>query len=162
MMLDKRDAEYINLLKIDVLGLRTLSLIEDTVAQIPSMTKEDVYDLPLDDEKTFEIFNQMRINGVFQFEGYALQSLTRQMGVHHFNDIVAITALARPGALNSGGASRFVKYHTGVESPRYYSEVHRNLTEETHGVTVYQEQMMEIARQIWSGGRHPTGRWLCG
>ena len=148
MMMDKRDAEHIGLLKIDCLGLRTLSIIENTVDQIPGMAKKDVYDLPLDDKKTFDIFNSMRINGIFQFEGYALQSLTRQMGVHSFEDIVAITALARPGALNSGGASRFVKYHTGVEAPRFHGAIHKTLTESTHGVTVYQEQMMEIAREI--------------
>ena len=148
MMMDKRDAEHIGLLKIDCLGLRTLSILEDTVSQIPSITRKDIYNLPLDDEKAFKIFNDMRLNGIFQFEGYALQSLTRQMGVHSFDDIVAITALARPGALNSGGASRFVKYHTGQDEPRFYGEVHRTLTESTHGVTVYQEQMMEIARQI--------------
>jgi len=148
MMMDKRDAEHIGLLKIDCLGLRTLSILEDTVAQIPSISKRDVYNLPLDDEKAFGIFNDMRLNGIFQFEGYALQSLTRQMGVHDFEDIVAITALARPGALNSGGASRFVKYHIGQEEPRFYGAVHKTLTASTHGVTVYQEQMMEIAREI--------------
>jgi len=148
IMMDKIDAEYINLLKIDVLGLRTLSIIEDTVAQIPSMSLSDIYSMPLDDQKTFQLFNDMRLSGVFQFEGYALQSLTRQMGVHKFDDIVAITALARPGALNSGGASRFVKYRTGAEEPRYINDVHRNITEDTFGITVYQEQMMEIARNI--------------
>jgi hypothetical protein len=70
------------------------------------------------------------------------------MGVSKFTDIVAITALARPGALNSGGASRFIKYRTGVEEPRYINEEHRRITEDTYGVTTYQEQMMEIARNI--------------
>lgn len=148
MMMGKKDAEWIGLLKIDCLGLRTLSILEDTIKQIPGMAKLDCYDLPLDDEKAFSIFNDMRLNGIFQFEGYALQSLTRQMGVHSFGDITAITALARPGALNSGGASRFVKYHTGVETPKFHGEIHESLTKETHGVTIYQEQMMEIARHM--------------
>jgi DNA polymerase III alpha subunit len=146
IMMDKKDAEHIGLLKIDCLGLRTLSILEDTVAQIPELTKSDIYDLPLDDEKTFQVFNDMRLDGVFQFEGYALQSLTRQMGVHSFEDIAAITALARPGALNSGGASRYVKYHIGREEEKYHGEIHKELTEDTHGVVIYQEQMMEIAR----------------
>ena len=148
IMLDKKDAEYLGLLKIDCLGLRTLSILEDTVDQIPDMTKNDIYSLPLDDEKAFQVFNDMRLNGIFQFEGYALQSLTRQMGVHSFEDIAAITALARPGALNSGGASRYVKYHIGRETERYHGETHRSLTEDTHGVVIYQEQMMEIARHM--------------
>ena len=146
-MIDKKDAEELGLLKIDVLGLRTLSIIQDAMRQIGKPLK-DVYKIPLDDEKTFAIFNDMRLYGVFQFEGYALQSLTRQMGVNRFEDIVAITALARPGALNSGGASRYVKYHTGVDQPNYFNDTHKKITEETYGITVYQEQMMEIARQI--------------
>lgn len=148
MMMDKKDAEWIGLLKIDCLGLRTLSILNDTVAQIPGMARNDIYDLPLDDEGAFKIFNDMRLNGVFQFEGYALQSLTRQMGVHSFDDIAAITALARPGALNSGGASRYVKYHIGQEEPRYHGDIHKTLTKDTHGVVIYQEQMMEIAREM--------------
>ena len=148
VMMDKRDAETLGLLKIDALGLRTLSIIEDTIAQIPGLTFEDMYRIDLDDQATFDIFNKMRLSGVFQFEGYALQSLTRQMGVHRFDDIVAITALARPGALNSGGASRFVKYRTGAEDPRYFNAEHHRITGDTYGITVYQEQMMEIARNI--------------
>ena len=148
LMMDKKDAEAINLLKIDCLGLRTLSIIEDTVKQIKGMRLCDVYNLPLDDRKTFDLFNNMRLSGIFQFEGLALQILTKQMGVNHFNDIAAITALARPGALNSGGASRYVKYHTGQDEPRYFNDIHKEITEETYGVTVYQEEMMEIARRI--------------
>lgn len=148
LMMDKKDAEAINLLKIDCLGLRTLSIIEDTIKQIPGMRFSDVYNLPLDDRKAFALFNNMRLSGIFQFEGLALQILTKQMGVNAFNDIAAITALARPGALNSGGASRYVKYHTGVDTPRYFNDIHREITEETYGITVYQEQMMEIARRI--------------
>jgi DNA polymerase III alpha subunit len=148
LMMDKKDAEAINLLKIDCLGLRTLSIIEDTVKQIKGMRLSDVYNLPLDDRKTFDLFNNMRLSGIFQFEGLALQILTKQMGVNHFNDIAAITALARPGALNSGGASRYVKYHTGQDTPRYFNDIHKEITEETYGVTVYQEEMMEIARRI--------------
>jgi len=148
VMMDKKDAEAINLLKIDCLGLRTLSIIEDTVKQIKGMRLSDVYNLPLDDRRAFDLFNNMRLSGIFQFEGLALQILTKQMGVNHFNDIAAITALARPGALNSGGATRYVKYHTGQETPRYFNSIHKEITEETYGVTVYQEQMMEIARRI--------------
>lgn len=148
LMMDKRDAEAINLLKIDALGLRTLSILEDCVKQIPKMKFSDVYRLPLNDQKTFALFNNMRLSGIFQFEGLALQILTKQMGVNCFNDIAAITALARPGALNSGGAARYVKYHTGQDDTKYFNDIHKEITEETYGITVYQEQMMEIARRI--------------
>ena len=147
IMMDKHDAEAIGLLKIDVLGLRTLSVLESAMDEI-GMKYSDLYSLPLDDKKTFGIFNNFRLSGVFQFEGYALQSLTRQMGVNEFNDIVAITSLARPGALNSGGATRYVQFHTGVKKPSYFNETHRKITEETYGIVIYQEQMMNIAREI--------------
>lgn len=148
LMMDKKDAEAINLLKIDCLGLRTLSIIEDCIKQIKGMKLSDVYNIKLNDKHAFGIFASMRLSGVFQFEGLALQQLTKNMGVNHFNDIAAITALARPGALQSGGASRYIKYHTGQDTPRYYSDVHKEITEDTYGVTVYQETMMEITRRI--------------
>lgn len=147
IMLDKKDAEKVGLLKIDCLGLRTLSILADT-ADLIGMKYDEYYTLPLDDEKTFAIFNNMRLSGVFQYEGQALQILTKQMGIHNFNDVAVITALARPGALNSGGAARYVKYRTGVEEPSYFNDMHKNITSETYGIVVYQEQMMEIARQI--------------
>ncbi|MEE8382671.1 MAG: PHP domain-containing protein, partial [Thermodesulfobacteriota bacterium] len=95
IMLDKNAAEYIGLLKIDCLGLRTLSVLED-VADSVGWEYEDIYTMPLNDEKVFKIFNDMRLNGIFQFEGQSLRILTRQIGVHKFDDIVALTALARP------------------------------------------------------------------
>jgi DNA polymerase III alpha subunit len=149
VMLDKKDAEALGLLKIDCLGLRTLSILED-VCDAVGMTYDELYRLPLDDQRTFDIFNEMRLSGVFQFEGYALQAITRQMGVHNFYDLAIITSLARPGALNSGGAARYVKYRNGAEEPHYYDDTHRHITSETLGVCIYQEQMMEIARQIGS------------
>ena len=70
------------------------------------------------------------------------------MGVRHFGDITAITALGRPGSLSSGGTTRYIKYVSGEETPHYYSPTHRSITESTFGIVVYQEQMMEMARQI--------------
>lgn len=147
LMMDKKDAEYIGLLKIDALGLRTLSILEDVAIQL-NKKLDFYYNLPLDDEKTFEIFNSNRMNGIFQFEGQALKLIVNQMGVRCFNDIVVIGALARPGALNSGGAARYIKYSNGDDEPLYHSDHHRKLTEETFGCVVYQEQMMNIAREI--------------
>lgn len=147
IMMDKKMAEDIGLLKIDCLGLRTLSILEGVAEQIG----EDLlffYNLPLDDKKTFKLFNDMRLSGIFQFEGQALQLIVKQMGVNNFNDIAAITALARPGALNSGGTARYIKYSTGEETPSYYSDTHMAITSDTYGIVVYQEQMMEIARKI--------------
>lgn len=147
IQMDKKDAEYIGLLKIDCLGLRNLSILESVAEQI-GKPYDFFFTLGLEDKKTYELFNSMRLSGVFQFEGQALQMIVKQMGVNDFNDIVAITALARPGALNSGGTSRYIKYSTGEETPDFYSDTHKSITGDTYGIVVYQEQMMEMARRI--------------
>lgn len=147
IQMDKKDAEYLGLLKIDCLGLRTLSILEEVAEQLGKPYKW-FYTIPTDDKATFDMMKNLRLNGVFQFEGQALQIIVKQMGVNHFDDIVAITALARPGALNSGGTARYIKYSTGQEQATYYSDVHRDITGDTYGIVVYQEQMMNIARQI--------------
>ena len=147
VMMDKKDAEYIGLLKVDCLGLRNLTILEDVAEQL-GKDRLFYYDLPLDDIKTFELFNSMRLSGVFQFEGQSLQLIVKAMGVSDFNDISAISALARPGALNSGGTARYIKYSNGQEEPTYYGDTHRNITCDTYGIVVYQEQMMEMARKI--------------
>lgn len=146
-MLDKKDAEAINLLKIDVLGLRTLTVLEQTLEQIGKGFNW-LYRLPLDDKKTFAVFNSMQLTGIFQFEGYALRSLTRQMVVEEFNDIVAITSLARPGPLHSGGATDFIERRTGRKKVKYLHESIKPYTEETYGAIVYQEQVMNIVKNV--------------
>lgn len=147
-MVEKNDAEALGLLKIDALGLRTLSILED-VCDMIGKPYSWVYTLPLDDEKAFGIFNSMRLSGVFQFEGYALRSLTRQMGVHEFNDIVAITALARPGPLHCGGATTFIQRRTGKEETEYLSQHPAvvEITKENYGTIIYQEDVMMIGRE---------------
>lgn len=147
IQMDKRDAEYLGLLKIDCLGLRTLSILEGVAEQLGKPYRW-FYSLPLDDRKTYETMTGMRLNGVFQFEGSALQNIVRDMGVNDFNDVVAITSLARPGALMSGGASKYVRYSTGADVPEYYSDAHREITGDTYGIIVYQEQVMFIAKDI--------------
>ena len=147
IMLDKRDAEDINLLKIDCLGLTTLSILEDA-AELSGKKRDFYYSLPLDDEATFKIFSDGRLNGIFQFEGQALKMLTKSIHVTEFDDLVAITALARPGALRSGGAAKFAKRKIGDEKPVYFGEKHQKITEPTMGIMVYQEQMMFLAKEL--------------
>ena len=147
VMMDKRDAEDIGLLKIDCLALTTLSILEDA-AKLAGMHRDAIYKLPFDDEKTFNIFNDDRLNGIFQFEGQALKMLTKSFHVEGFDDIVAITALARPGALRSGGAAKFAKRKTGAEEAVYYGDKHKSITSETMGIMVYQEQMMFLLREL--------------
>lgn len=147
IMMNKKSAEYINLLKIDVLGLRTLTILSD-ICKMIGMKFTDVYNLPLDDEKTYNIFQGMRLTGIFQFDGPALRNIVKQIGANCFNDLAIITSLSRPGALNSGGTGRYIEYKTGRQTPIYRSDAHRLITEESLGIVIYQEQMMRITREI--------------
>ena len=145
--LDKKDAEKLDLLKIDALGLRTLSVLQDALDQI-GKDREWLVDYPLDDEKAFSVLNNKSFGGIFQFEGYALQSLTLQFKIETFEDIAAVTALARPGPLESGGASEYIKRRVGQSPVTYFHQKAKPYTEITLGIVVYQEQVMQIARNI--------------
>jgi DNA polymerase III alpha subunit len=147
IMMDKKGAEYLNLLKIDVLGLRTLSILQEC-AKLIGMDYKKYYTLPLDDPKAYKIFQDMRLNGIFQFEGGAMRMLCEAMGVENFNDIFILTALARPGPLHSGGANKFVERRTGRVEVEYICDhpSYIEVTKETLGVIVYQEQLMNLCK----------------
>ncbi len=144
-MVDKKDAESINLLKIDALGLRTLSVIQDCLDQV-NLSREWLLTYPLDDADAFAVVNDSRFAGIFQFEGYALQSLAQQMDISNFNDIAALGALARPGPLNSGGANEYIKRRIGQSPVVYLHPMLEDITRVSYGVVIYQEQVMNIAR----------------
>ena len=145
--IDKHDAESLNLLKIDALGLRTLSVLNDVLEQV-GWEKEKIINFPLEDKEAFDVLNKERHAGIFQFEGYALQSLTRQMKISNFEDIASITALARPGPLTSGGTTKYIKRKIGEEPVTYLHPLAEEITKVTFGVVVYQEQVMTIARDV--------------
>jgi DNA polymerase III alpha subunit len=138
--IDKYDAEKVNLMKIDCLGLRTLSVLEHTGI--------DVRSLPLDDKAALTILNDRKFAGVFQFEGIALQLLTRQIGVQSFEDIVTITSLARPGPLHAGAHILFSNRRFGKEPVAKVHPIFDKITEPTLGLVLYQEQVMQILRQV--------------
>lgn len=145
--IDKKDAESLNLLKIDALGLRTLSVIQDCIDQV-GWSREQLSAYPTDDKKAFEILNQKKFGGIFQFEGYALQALTGQMKVEGFEDIASLTALARPGPLESGGAIEFIKRRRGDNPATPMHPLISPITDYTYGIVIYQEQVMQIAREM--------------
>jgi DNA polymerase III alpha subunit len=146
-MIDKHDAETLNLLKIDALGLRTLSVLQDCLDQV-KWSREKLINYPTNDAGAFKVLNEGRFSGIFQFEGYALQSLCKGLVVENFEDIASLTALARPGPLNSGGATEFLRRRTGKSTamPLHPSIAH--ITNITHGIVIYQEQVMQIAREM--------------
>ncbi len=140
--------EEIGLLKMDFLGLRNLDVIEDAVEIIERSrgVKVEMDQIPLDDQPTFEMLARGDSVGVFQLESEGMQEALKQIRPTEFNDIVAIGALYRPGAM------RFIPdYARGKRDPasvRYTDERLRPVTEQTYGCVIYQEQLMEIAKQL--------------
>lgn len=146
-MIDKVDAESLDLLKIDALGLRTLTILQEALEAI-GWEHEQLMRYPLDDKATFKIFNNQQYAGIFQFEGYALQQLAKQTNIDSFEAISALTALARPGPLISGGANEYIHRKEGSAEISYVHPIVKDVTSVTYGVVVYQEQVMKIAREV--------------
>lgn len=142
--IDKPDSEYLNLLKIDALGLRTLGVIEDTHC----VTAEELYGLKMDDPAVFEVINQDRVSGIFQFEGQAVRSVTRFVDVDRFSRIDNLTALARPGPLASGMAAKYIERCAGRTPIEYEAIQLEPYLKETMGVFLYQEQIMAVVKEI--------------
>lgn len=144
---DKRDAEDLNMLKIDALGLTQLSIFEDAL-ELAGLPLHHLETLPLDDPAAFEVLNKGHFSGIFQFNGLAVQQITKQTVTTHIEHIISITALARPGPLNTGGTDKWVKIRTGQASVSYPHPAFEPYLKNTLGVVAYQEQVMEIGRNI--------------
>jgi DNA polymerase III alpha subunit len=142
--IDKPDSEYLNLLKIDALGLRTLGIIEDSGV----VTAEELYSLKLDDPEVLAILNDDKVSGIFQFEGDAVRSVTRSVNVDRFSKIDNLTALARPGPLASGMAQKYIARASGKEPVKYDVPQLEKYLKDTYGVFLYQEQIMYVVKEI--------------
>lgn len=145
LTMDMKAAEEIGLVKMDALGLRTLSVIQ-TACDLAGIDPKSLYDLDWEDTSVYDgVFNKDKMTGIFQFEGNAVRSLMKGLGkVERFDDICALTSLARPGPLIGGAAENWVKSRRGDLEPRI---LHASL-ESTFGVICYQEQMMQIMRDL--------------
>lgn len=144
---DKKDAEDLNLLKIDALGLTQLSVFEDCLEMI-GKSREWLINYPLDDKAAFDVLNRQQWSGIFQWNGHALQSLTQQFRVTEFEDMVTITALARPGPLSSGGATQWIERKNGREPVTYPHPAFEPALSNSLGIVIYQEQVMQIGREV--------------
>ena len=142
--IDKPDSEYLNLLKIDALGLRTLGIIEDAGVT----TSDELYALKLDDPEVLGIFNQRKFCGIFQFEGQSQRSISAQIHVESFKTVDHITALARPGPLGGGATGKYILRKAGREPVTTTHPVLSEMLSDTYGVVLYQEQVMRIVREI--------------
>lgn len=142
--IDKPDAEALNLLKIDALGLRTLGVIEDAGVT----TAEELYSLKLDDPKVLKIFNDKKFSSVFQFEGNSQRMVASQVEIDSFKTVDHITALARPGPLGGGASGKYIARKAGREEITTSHSALRTMLQDTYGVVLYQEQVMRIVREI--------------
>ncbi len=146
---DKDVIEDLGLLKMDFLGLRTLTVIDDTVKLLAHQGVDlDLDELALDDAETYRLFCEARTSGIFQFESNGMRDLLRQVQPSRFEDLAALNALYRPGALEGGTVKQFVECKQGKSKPKYLLPELEPILEETYGVIVYQEQVMRIAQEV--------------
>lgn len=148
-MCDKKAAEDLNLLKIDALGLTQLSIFERCLelCGLPPTT-ETLNKIPLNDPLAFAVLNANRYSGVFQFEGSALQQTAKNITITELEDIIAVTALSRPGPISTGGATEWIQRHNKEKPTTYPHPLFEPHLKTTLGVVAYQEQVMSIGREI--------------
>jgi DNA polymerase-3 subunit alpha len=141
---DMEEAERIGLIKIDALGLKTLSVLKDTVDMIKTNHYKDINLLEIDmsDANVYEMLSSGYTKGVFQCEATPYTNLLVKMGVKNFNELAASNALVRPGAMNTIGKDYIDRKH-GRQNISYTHQVLKEFTEETYGCILYQEQVMQ-------------------
>jgi DNA polymerase-3 subunit alpha len=141
----------IGLIKLDALGLKTLSVISDTLESIKERSGKEINlsELTMDDPKVYKMLSEGYTKGVFQAEATPYTNLLMKMGVDKFEDLVASNALVRPGAMNTVGAAYINRKH-GKEAVDYSHVIMKEFTENTYGVIIYQEQVMQAC--VYLGG----------
>jgi DNA polymerase-3 subunit alpha len=142
--------EQVGMLKMDLLGLKTLTVIHDAVAMIAERhgAASDMDTLPLDDPAVYELLRQGRTAGIFQFESPLATETLRAMRCDRFDDLVASNALLRPGPLDAGMHTVFIRRKLGQERVTYPHPSLTEILEPTYGVITYQEQVMRIANVL--------------
>jgi DNA polymerase-3 subunit alpha len=140
----------IGLIKFDFLGLRTLTVINNCLNLINQSKEEplNINDLPLDDKKTFNLLSTGEADGIFQLESQGMKDLLVRIKPECIDDLIALLALYRPGPLGSGMVDDFIKRKRGEVSIRYAVPQLKDILSDTHGVILYQEQVMQIASKL--------------
>ncbi|OGS43291.1 MAG: DNA polymerase III subunit alpha [Elusimicrobia bacterium RIFOXYD2_FULL_34_15] len=142
--------EKMGLLKMDFLGLRTLTIIKDAIELIKKRHNISIESekIPLEDKKTFELLSDAKVCGVFQVENSGMRDLLKKLKPKNISDITALIALYRPGPMGSGMLDEYVaRYHKKVKF-KYEHPLMENILKETFGIVVYQEQVMKIATDL--------------
>jgi DNA polymerase III subunit alpha len=142
--------EKLGLLKMDFLGLTTLTIIDDALKLIAKhrATQIVLEDLPLDDPKAYEVFTKGYTSGVFQFESRGMRDILMRYQPTRIEDLCALNALYRPGPIQGGMIDDFINRKHGRKQVVYDLPELKNILEETYGVIVYQEQVMQVANRL--------------
>ena len=140
--------EKVGLLKMDLLGLSNLTLLHRAIQQTQKITKKalDIIKIPLDDERTFELFQKAQTNGIFQFESDGIRRVLKEMKPTEFEDLVAVLSLYRPGPMEQ--IPHFINRKKGTEIVQYPHASLQKILEPTYGILVYQEQVMQAASEM--------------
>ena len=140
--------ESVGMLKMDFLGLKTLSIIQDTIKNV-ELSKGitiDIENIPYDDKETYELYSRGDTNGIFQFESEGMKSHLRELKPNRFEDLIAMNALYRPGPMEY--IPDFIKRKHGLDKIEYDIPEMKEILEETYGITVYQEQVMLLSQKL--------------
>src|SRR3954464_2485676 len=145
-----KEIERVGLLKMDFLGLSTLTLIFDAITEIKRTTGVDldIDSVPLDDAKTYQIFQDGQTYGIFQFESSGMRDILRKAKPQRLEDLIALNALYRPGPLRSGMVDDFIARKQGRTEVKYELPALEPILAETYGVIAYQEQVMRISNVL--------------
>jgi DNA polymerase III subunit alpha len=140
-------AELAGLVKFDFLGLKTLDVLQKAVEMVAARgIPLDLAALPLDDPKSYALMAKGDTAGIFQLEGTGMRDMLKKLGPDRFEDIIAVVALYRPGPMEN--IPRYIEVKHGREKPDYLHPKLQPILEETHGIIIYQEQVMEIAKVL--------------
>ena len=159
-----KEVESVGLIKMDFLGLRTLSIIKDAVENVKAVHGVDVAidDIPLDDAPTYEVFARGDTTGLFQFESPGMKKHLRNLKPNRFEDLIAMNALYRPGPMEY--IPNFIARKHGQEPVTYEIADMEEYLNDTYGITVYQEQVMLLSQKLagFTGGEADTLRKAMG
>jgi len=147
LSVDKYDAEYLGLMKLDALGLATLGMIGHALDSV-GLTIDDMYNVPLDDPKVFDAFRANDVTGIFQFSGGSTRIVNGDVKPDIFMELADINALSRPGPLHSGATSDYIDIKHGRKKRKKQHPAMEKLTAWTKGQIIYQEQILAIVRDI--------------
>lgn len=152
--LDKNDVEDLGLVKFDFLGLKTVTAISEackSVNQVHQKTNEaplEILDVPLDDAKVYASLHEGHTTGIFQLESVGMRQKLKELHPTSLEDLIALEALFRPGPLDTGVTDQYIRRKNGRESVNYVHEKLKNVLGKTYGLMVYQEDVMNLAREL--------------